>query len=344
MTGAEYKKGRSRTLQLENHSEGGFPRFFSFEKVGYGKYKVNEIYDFPLPIKSNKSAGNSSVYLLYIELILLKYLSATLDKEVRFSKGKLWLLLGMINSKYNKIEASELKKINNSITDYEINNFYLRANHKLSSILERALKNLSDRSLIESIPQTIICKVYNGNKTYFEASDDDIAYLLKVKRQVLNELGFEKESIALLSKKKNEFFNKVNKILNDERGWEYYYKAFKIIFNREDIDRFIPRLELSLDDALVEFNSKIVDYLNNEAVSLYNKKIDEYNKALDEAITDGEFYEALNKFKYPQNYVLAQKMLANELISIDDIGKRIAVDIIQESISEEEGKLFSPDN
>ena len=59
MTGAKYKQGRSRTLQLENHSENGFSRFFDFEKVEYGKYRITEIYETPLPIKDKRSLGNS---------------------------------------------------------------------------------------------------------------------------------------------------------------------------------------------------------------------------------------------------------------------------------------------
>lgn len=317
LIGAKYTGGKSKNLQLESLGENGFRRFFDFEKVGYGKYVINEIYKEPLAIVNNRDAGNSAVYLLYIELILLKYLSVSLNKEVRFSQGKLWQLLGMVNNKYNRIKPIELKEIHESITDYEINNFYLRANQKLSVILNRALKNLSDRSLISAVPETIICKVDGDGQSFFVADDSEVALILKTKRMVMDELGFERESSIIFSKKRKEYYDKLNKILFDKYSWKYYYKAYRIIFNREDIDRFIPRIEMSLNDAMKELNGKMVESLNSEALLLFEKNLKEYNERIEDATCAGAYYEAIHKFHYPHDYVIAQKILADELINLD---------------------------
>lgn len=317
LTGAKYTNGKSKTLQLESLGETGFRRFFDFEKVAYGKYIINQIYDTPLQAVDNRDSGNTAVYLLYIELILLKYLSVSLNREVRFSQGKLWKMLGMVNNNYNNIEPIELKEKHESITDYEINNFYLRANTRLSGILNRALKNLSDRSLISAIPETIICKMNMDDKTFFVANDEEIAIILKTKRQIMDELGFDKESNIIFSKKKKEYYSRVNKILLDRYNWKFYYKAYRIIFNREDIKRFIPRIEMNLKDAMKEFNNKVVETLNDEASSLFDKNLQAYNDGVSNAASISEYYEAINQFRYPQDYVIAQKHLADELISIN---------------------------
>ena len=318
LIGAEYKQGNSRTLQLQGFGENGFHRFFNFEKIGYGKYKIIEIYETPLYIKNNRDAGNSSVYLPYIELIMLRYLAAEYGREITFSRKRLWKLLGMINEKYGSIENEKLLELNKVITSYEIDNFYFRANHKLDRILKTALNNLSNRSLIEAIPKTIICKIINGYEKHVAATDEEIAIILSVNREKLDEFNCETISQVILRKKQKDFFKKVNDELYKRYGWKYYYRAYKIIFNYEDIKSFIPRLELNLKDAISGLNSKIIDVLNSEAENLYNNKLQEYNKGIDEAQDENSFMIAIRAWHYPENYVIAQKLLAKELISICD--------------------------
>ena len=308
---------------MQNFSENGFPRFFNLEKVAYGKYKIIEIYKEPLNISNNKKAGNASVYLLYIELIMLRYLVKEYDKETTFSRRRLWKLLGMINEKYGVIENEKLQQLDKSITPFEIDNFYFRANHKLDRILKVALKNLSDRSLIDATPITMICKNVNGYEKHIPATDEDIAIILSVNRKILDEFNCETISQAVLKKRHKDFYKKVNDILYEKYKWKYYYKAYKIIFNHNDINRFIPRLEMDLRDALCSLNSEIIKSLNVEAEKLYNKKIEEYNEKISSAYTDKEYLEAIHSWHYPINYAIAQQILANELIAISDHDTKI---------------------
>ena len=94
--------------------EYSFARFIKLEKVGRGKYLLNEIYESPIEVKNLRTAGNSSIYLKYIELLVLKYLSKNYgSNEVIFSRRKLWLLLGMINNNYHRINNYDLLKMGN---------------------------------------------------------------------------------------------------------------------------------------------------------------------------------------------------------------------------------------
>lgn len=303
---------------MQNFSENGFSRFFNLEKVAYGKYKLIEIYEEPLDVRNNKKAGNASIYLLYIELIMLRYLVNEYDKEIIFSRRRLWKLLGMINEKYNVIENEKLQQLDKSITPFEIDNFYFRANHKLDRILKIALKNLSDRSLIDATPKTMICKIINGYDKHVPATDEEIAIILQTNRKLLDEFNCETISQVILKKKHKEFYKKVNDILYEKYKWKYYYKAYKIIFNYNDINRFIPRLEMNLGDALQNLNYEIIKSLNVEAEKLYEKKTKDYNEKISNAYTYEEYLEAIRSWNYPINYVIAQKILANELIAISD--------------------------
>lgn len=59
MIGAKYTAGKSKELQLDNYGKNGFRRFFDFEKVSYGQYIINKIYETPLPIVNDRSFGNA---------------------------------------------------------------------------------------------------------------------------------------------------------------------------------------------------------------------------------------------------------------------------------------------
>lgn len=277
---------------------------------------------------------------------MLRYLSTEYDKETTFSRKRLWKLLGMINEKYGTIDTEKLLNLNNVITTFEIDNFYFRANHKLDRILKTALDNLSDRRLIDATPRTVICKVVGNFEEHVVASDEEIATILSVERCILDELNCETVSQVVMRKRQKEFFKRVNDILYDEYKWKYFYKAYNIVFNHDDIKRFIPRLEMNLKDALHNLNSEIISALNSEAETLYNEKTEEYNKKIDSAEDEISFLEAVNSWHYPVNYVLAQKILANELISIstqEDIipDNMIDVTLVDEEINKELDELFS---
>lgn len=59
LTGQEYKLGSGRKSQLESLSENGFHRFFDFEKVSHGKFKINEIFETTLDTIDKRREGNA---------------------------------------------------------------------------------------------------------------------------------------------------------------------------------------------------------------------------------------------------------------------------------------------
>ena len=337
----EYKRGAGKTYQLEEYGETGFLRFFNFEKIGRGKYKILEIYGEPLPIIDRRDEGNRSIYTHYIELVLMNYLAKKGTHVETFTMRDLWKLLGMVNEKYGKISNETLTNIDNCITSFEINNFYLRSDKKLRQILLSALGNLRSRRLIDWNIQTVICKGKNGKEEWFVANDEEEKLILETEYSVLHKMGFTKMFQVLSSFKRNEFYDATEEILYKKKQWKNYYKRYKIIFNANNIKESIPDVEAGLNKALL--NAKIISFLNNEAQKLYDAKLEEYNNNLDYEISiQGDIMKALHNFKYPINYVIAQKMLANELINIGDYSIN---DIIQYINIEEPDKeldaLFS---
>ena len=121
-----YKTGsNSQKAQLKE-----FARYFKWEKHGQ-KYIVIEIFDEPLPKQDKRKNGNNTIYVTYIEAILLKYLSCKKDFTCYLTKNQLFYLLGMINGYYKRITLDELELIDTRITKWELDNFYFRCNTPL---------------------------------------------------------------------------------------------------------------------------------------------------------------------------------------------------------------------
>lgn len=316
LIGAEYKNGSSRKCQLQGMGELGFHRFFDFEKISYGKYQIKEIFDEPKPSQDKRKIGNNSIYSTYIELLLMHHLSKRGTSHVEtFMRKDLWRMLGMINEKYGKISNDEMKQINPMFTKFEIDNFYLRSNQKLERILSSALNNLRNRFLIEWELLTVIHTEVDGKEKWINANDDAKKEILIAKREILEKFGYETIYQVFSNKRQSEFFNEVNTLLYERHEWDYFFKRYKIIFDAKNIRKAIPSTELKLNRILL--NKEIVEYLNNEAQKQYNKSIKKYDDLVDEAETEDELLAALNSFKLPPNYVLAQNLLADELIKID---------------------------
>lgn len=215
MTGAEYKAGTSRNCQLQGLGDLGFHRFFNFEKVGHGKYIILEVYDVPLPPEDKRKIGNHSVYVIYIELLLMHHLSKQGVSHVEtFMRKDLWRMLGMINEKYGKLSNEDMYQINPMFTKFEVKNFYLRSNQKLEKILSSALNNLKNRFLIEWELLTVI-HTSIGKKEWIVASDEDKKEILIAKREILESFGYKNVFQVFANNKQEEFFEKVNDLLNE---------------------------------------------------------------------------------------------------------------------------------
>jgi len=329
--GQEIKDGKSKKLQLEN-----FKRYFDFEKSGQ-KFIITDIYDTPLTKEDRRRLGNNSIYVKNIELILLQYLSKQEKGTKTFTKRDWWELLGMANRKYNKIAKAELKKIDNIITTFEINHFYLRCNKKLEQILFSALRNLKNRKLIlePEIQTVIVDQKFN----YFLASEPDRKKILQQERYVIkNIMGYEKISQVFCRFKQNEYYQMVNERLNGLYGWHHYFKQIKLSFIPSNIIEAIPQTTIDLEKEIL--NEKIIKVLNDNAEEKYKTEKQRFEEICNNLIW-GEFNPVTRSkaWKIPDTYIEAQRILTEELINIGHKNNRISLDQFEED--DELDQLFT---
>lgn len=307
-----------------------FARFFKWEKFKR-KFIITDIYDLPLSKIDGRLNGNNSIYVQYIEAILLRYLLCKTGYTCYITKNQLWKLLGMINNNYQNISLDQLKNdlepFNINVTSYELNMFYHRSNQKLTPILFTALNNLENRSLIKFYKQTVIVmKDENSKRDIFTiASDKEYKQILTAERAILNDMGLYSKTQVYCKFKEKEFYNRFNDYLFTEYGWSYTYNQFKIIYNRPDIQFAISESEIRLKKTLL--NEKIVRSLDVNAEKVFeNRRIKanrEYSERINQLdLTNNEVFipnkNDLKIFEYPFYFVELQKLLSKKLISLND--------------------------
>lgn len=173
-----YKSGSNQQkAQLKQLS-----RYFNYVKDGR-RYIITEIYDVPLQSTDKRRNRTKSVYIQFIESILLTHLLNQKGFVDYFTNKSLWRMLGLINSDYQSINLSELQKIDTKITSWQLNNFYNRSWIILQNITDYAIKSLCDRCLIMAEKQIII----KAGSIYREAIETEKQNILDAERKIMNE-------------------------------------------------------------------------------------------------------------------------------------------------------------
>ena len=135
--------------------------------------------------------------------------------------------------------------------------------------------------------------------------------ILRAERYVLHKImHLEKMFNVFAKQKQDEFYRLVNEILENslDKDWQYYYKRVKIIYNHDQVVEAIPDLEAELRK--LELNEKVVNALNEHAEENYRKNEEKlFEKIVNEKDISGEW-------KMPDTYVMAQKLLTDELIRL----------------------------
>lgn len=325
----EVEFGNSKKSQLLE-----FERYFDWEKIGQ-KFIITDVYDTPLDKEDKRKFGNNSIYVKYIEVILLQYLSSQTGYKRSLSKRNWWELLGIVNHKYGKLSKKQLEKTTPNATSWEIQHFYQRCDKKLEQILFSSLRSLQSRKLITYKKQRMIV---TDNET-FEATDKQEEQILKVERYVLKVImGYDKIFEVFLRLKQKEFYDNVNTILKSQYGWNYTFKQIKIIYTADGVREALPEMKLKLQKELL--NAKVINSINTNAQYVYDKNKAKYLESLHSTTNVVGFGlpdDTLSKNKVwcpPDHYVETQNILTNELIKIGHSDLNFSVDNFIESNDE----------
>lgn len=303
MLGLDNTRGNTKKANLKN-----IQRFCEFEKQGQ-KFIIKKVFSNPKEKIDKRVSGNRSVYVTLIETILLDCFIRKNKTSLNFTKNQLWEELGMINRNYatnfeKKSFLCELQAIDNRTRQWHIDKAYSNSRNKLNHITKTALNSLKNRKLIEYRDEVIIA--YDG-KNYFEVTEPwQIEKILQCEKETLNELGCKdlKEVIFNSDKRINmkKYITMRNKKLRNTLGFEFIFRRYSIICNRQYLQQ---GLQENISELKKVLNSKIIDYLENQA-----KKDFEKNRA--------DLKNGNTHFIYPNYYVDIQKLIITKILKIDE--------------------------
>lgn len=318
-----YKSGSNQRKAQEKR----FKRYIKWEKSEFSSRAIiiTDIYDEPLPKEDKRQLGNNNIYLKYIETIILRYVyhRHTNNQICYITKNQLWRILGMINENYKKIPFSILTSDieYSDVKKWELNNFYMRCNSKLNSILYNALKSLKDRSLIDWSTQIMIVLPSEEGKFghHYAANDDEIKKILAVERKVLKNMGFESKSHVMCKMKMPQFYENVNNMLFQLYGWERKYERIKLNFNKSDVKEALLQDEYKLQMLLL--NDLIIEAIDKNAQVTVDNRMKKALKEYEEYTKDcfgkpPKIEEIEDIFTYPKYFVDIQKKLSQKFLSI----------------------------
>ena len=298
-------------------------RFCKYERQGH-KFVITEVYDSPYEKEDKRVNGNNSIYVTYIESLLLNYFIRNDGNKFNFTKRQLWEMLGMVNENYAKyfdkkqLEA-DLYEYEPRVRPWHIDRFYSRSRKKLNDIVKSALQSLKRRKLIDYRDDVIVaCK---GQKQFEVTRPWQLEKILEIERETLDELvGATKKVVrngkeitvptdmrdVLFSSDKKvnlkKYLNLRNKKLQATLEFDFIYKRYSIVCNRKYLERGLAENEQMLKQAL---NLKVIDSVNELAQKDFDK-----NRA--------DLKSGKTHFIFPNYYMEIQKLLSTKLLNIDE--------------------------
>ena len=335
--------GDSKKAQINR-----WKRYFEFHKEGQ-KFVIDEIYEEPFPTDDARKR-REGLYVKYIELLLLEFLSKQVDYKVTLGNKEMYRILGMTNDRYdirNRMGSAKANEIlrqtimNNEdkfaftnspkISNFDINNFYFRAEQKLNRILYSALRSMKNRFLIDYKKVNIIAEYDDDEDSqhldYRESNAYEDKIILEVKNKIIKEMGYDNLTEIMLRYKCDIFYEKFNEYIKEEYGWDKCYPQLRVVYI-DDIAKQIPLKaeeikKLSIEDKRTQLNEEIIKCLNTQAEKKYKEaetRFFEYECDKTEAEESGEWgkYNPFEKepFMYKSDYVEIQMALTDYLLNI----------------------------
>jgi hypothetical protein len=336
--GVEPTKGNGRNYHFKE-----LERYCTYHKEGQ-KIIIDEVFS---KVKEKidmrgKQDNNTPKYVENIELNIIGELLTKGDNgKYVVGRGVLLRNVGLTNTNY-----SYCKRRQNKLATYleikkeVVNDYYNCVDSMLVGNLEKALKNLSNKKLIQLNSTLLICKnvitdityehttkidefdeeieivkpVVQSDVIYVQATDDERKSILTIENKILNEMGFEKLTDVFLKNKLKQYYNSCYKELRKEiKDLNFYFQAYDMIFNFNVLATELEKR--GFDDWSKELKEQQQDIVNFGAI---DRIISNAEKRKNKATPDfGELLDSNKKYIRTQDYYLTNyNQLNNNIINV----------------------------
>lgn len=306
--------GRTKQHQLKE-----WKRFFDWEKQGQ-KFIITDVYSKPLPKAIREG---TTVYAKLIETLLVAHLSKQENYTYTATESQIFETLCMVNSNYKKIRDPNLytaltsTKSSSPVLPINYIDFNQRSHKRLKEILHSALNSMVSRRLLEYTKETVIVIIHpdlDGTPIYenIVANSDEIKEILRIERQVMNEMGVDNIFQLYAQNKMQTYNQKVDSKLKEEFNWDHVYRRLKLVYNQSSLEGALEQTKKNLFKAADLHDIRInKEKLNLAIVNMFNteaqKRTDKYVANPDDANTRLSYLE-------DPRYVVDQRFLTDYFI------------------------------
>ena len=193
--------------------------------------------------------------------------------------------------------------------------FEFRSRTFVSNILDRALKNLAKRCLIDYSLELYICKKEKNNtETWFQANKLERLNYTDLKLFIMKEMGIAEGDMSkyqnmqdvYIYRREQDFYNRLNTLIKSNFGWEKVNVKYSIRYLSKNLEYGISITESELNkmnEIKTDLNDKVVAGLYENAKHRYENMLRKYK--------NGE----TTFMPYP-NYVDRQKSITDDLAKL----------------------------
>lgn len=251
------------------------------------RYKVIEIYKEHSPKKDGRRKNN--IYVSALELLMLCELSNRKDATIYFANSNLYEPLGFFNEKFKELNYCNNKELCDKFKiDYLIlKSFKITSKAEANRIINRALKSMKDRKLLNYIQGKIIVGTDGSTRL---ASIEENSILLKLEKEAMKELGCNSHSQLEFRSLKSAYNKKLrSKVLKSTiENFDYSYDGYCVISHKEIIMDELKAKEK--DEKFVVLNALFKDKLSKtfETKHLYSVKKMKEETEFGEGLAIGE--------------------------------------------------------
>ncbi|MBW9170757.1 hypothetical protein K2F43_05995 [Clostridium estertheticum] len=267
----EKGRGNSRNSQFED-----WKRFFIWHKVG-NKLVIDEIFDIPLDkIDGRKDNGhaegsrnNNNPYGQYVDLILREYMSSKKESIFYVTTNILAKEFGLINSNYSCASSNKskflkysYKDLNTDVNKQAMYDGFSAVKDALKGVVRSSLNRLASTGAI-SCKETYVI-IFNNN-TRIPSEMESIA-IKDCEDEILLEINTTRKLLQLNDKLKNEYYNKVNKLIKEKMD---YFTEYFVGYKIQKLNTIVSELS---NEEIIEQKQNTNNFFKTRIGKSFNKK------------------------------------------------------------------------
>ena len=260
---------------------------------------VDEVFNFEKVIEDGRSKNN--IYIDSAEALIIHNLKKSANAVTFVTVGNLGEYVGLFNDKYQYVDHDTLK------VDFTIfNSFKRTTNAEAKRILDRCLKAMENRKLIDSAyTRIIVCE--DGELRGANAEEKKI--ILDAESKIMKSLGCLNFT-QVKNRKLLGLFNEMVKEEVNSKGIEEFessFKGYEIVSTNKLVSE--AEKQLAILEKKQELNGLFIDKLN----STFEQK---YNHSKSKQLENHLFGEVILKYEASEEYRPTVNKLIDELIKL----------------------------